>query len=193
MAELTAELTGIMPGHLLILMNIQTLPPPFVECLIHALENQSILVRISSNLTIEVPIYSFPIFATCTNIDYCSPKLLAHFPVQLDAETGLIETIDREDIPDVSGPDVNLNDPRSMSSDAALLLLGLAPGTSVVEIRQAYRRKIAEWHPDKLEGMASELKVFATERMKMLNAAYELLMIKPPVRPYADASSNSNG
>jgi hypothetical protein len=172
--DLTAELINVMPGHLLILMNIQSLPSPFVESLVHALETRSISINVLDR-THEMPIESFPIIATCTNIDYCAPQLLAHFPIQFDTETGLIQTIDRDEIPYVPGQEVNSNDPRSLTTDSALLLLGLVPGASTEDIRQAYRRRIAEWHPDKLDGMASELKVLATERMKMLNAAYELL------------------
>jgi DnaJ domain len=173
--DLTAELINVMPGHLLILMNIQSLPSPFVESLVHALETRSISINVSSDGIHEVPIESYPIIATCTNIDYCAPQLLAHFPIRFDTETGLIQTIDLNEIPYVPGQEVNSNDPRSLTTDSALLLLGLVSGASKEDIQQAYRRRIAEWHPDKLDGMASELKVLATERMKMLNAAYELL------------------
>jgi len=54
-------------------------------------------------------------------------------------------------------------------------LLGVNPGCSLEEVANAYHRKVSQWHPDKLESMADELKTFATRRTARLNEAYHML------------------
>ena len=54
-------------------------------------------------------------------------------------------------------------------------LLGVSPGCTNEELAAAYRRKISQWHPDKLETMADELKAFATRRTARINEAYDRL------------------
>jgi hypothetical protein len=57
----------------------------------------------------------------------------------------------------------------------ALVLLGLTPECTPDELTRAYHRKVSEWHPDKLQTMADELKALATQRTARLNEAYERL------------------
>jgi curved DNA-binding protein CbpA len=52
-------------------------------------------------------------------------------------------------------------------------LLGLKPGASQKEIRDAYRCQVSNCHPDKFQD--SEQKKLAEERIKQVNAAYETL------------------
>lgn len=52
-------------------------------------------------------------------------------------------------------------------------LLDLLPSASPREIRAAYRRKAAAWHPDR---QPAEKKAEAVERMVQLNAARDLLL-----------------
>jgi len=54
-------------------------------------------------------------------------------------------------------------------------LLGVSQGCSPEELANAYHRKVLQWHPDKLESMADELKTFATRRTARLNEAYHML------------------
>jgi DnaJ domain len=54
-------------------------------------------------------------------------------------------------------------------------LLGVSPGCTKEELAAAYRRRISQWHPDKLETMAQELKDYATRRTARINEAYERL------------------
>jgi DnaJ-class molecular chaperone len=63
----------------------------------------------------------------------------------------------------------------SMSLREASDLLGVGPDATLEEIKRAYHSKVAEWHPDKLAGVAQELRDMATERMKQLNEAYEIV------------------
>jgi DnaJ-domain-containing protein 1 len=62
-----------------------------------------------------------------------------------------------------------------LSFDQATLLLGLGRTFSAEELKTAWKRNVSEWHPDKLDGMADELRIFATRRVQSLNEAYALL------------------
>lgn len=41
------------------------------------------------------------------------------------------------------------------------------------EVKLAYRRRIAEYHPDKTSGLGDELRKLAEEKTKVINAAYD--------------------
>ena len=45
---------------------------------------------------------------------------------------------------------------------------------NAAEVRQAYKRLVKKWHPDKFEA-DSPIKAYAEERIKLINAAYDLL------------------
>jgi DnaJ-class molecular chaperone len=49
---------------------------------------------------------------------------------------------------------------------------------SEAEISAAYRRLAQMYHPDKVAGLAPEFQALADERMKEINAAYEVLKQK---------------
>ena len=51
--------------------------------------------------------------------------------------------------------------------------LGLTDEASDAEIDQAYRRLIAQYHPDRMNGAASELRRQAEVRAREINAAYD--------------------
>ncbi|QDH71070.1 J domain-containing protein [Marilutibacter alkalisoli] len=51
--------------------------------------------------------------------------------------------------------------------------LGLDERASDDEVDRAYRRLIAQYHPDRLEGAAPELRQQAEARARELNAAYD--------------------
>lgn len=57
----------------------------------------------------------------------------------------------------------------------AFELLGVAPGCTSEELAAAYHRVIGQWHPDRLDAMADELKAFATNRASRINEAFRLL------------------
>jgi len=52
--------------------------------------------------------------------------------------------------------------------------LELSPDATATEIRQAYKRLVKNWHPDKFEANTS-MKAYAEERLKIINAAYDFL------------------
>jgi DnaJ-domain-containing protein 1 len=41
------------------------------------------------------------------------------------------------------------------------------------DIRRAYRRRMSEYHPDKVAHLGEEIRQVATEKSKEINAAYE--------------------
>lgn len=57
----------------------------------------------------------------------------------------------------------------------ALGVLGLGPDASSVQIRQAYLKLAAKWHPDKWAGAAEGEREAAEARFKVIQRVYELL------------------
>lgn len=53
--------------------------------------------------------------------------------------------------------------------------LGVEPEATDVEVDQAYRRLISQYHPDRVAGAAPELRAQAEARAAELNAAYDRL------------------
>jgi hypothetical protein len=51
-------------------------------------------------------------------------------------------------------------------------VLGIAPHASLDEIRRAYRRRIKQCHPDRVAGLAPELRELAERCARTLNVAY---------------------
>ncbi len=66
---------------------------------------------------------------------------------------------------------------RQHSRAADLQLLGLGANATADEIKRAYRQKVKELHPDRLQaqGLPEAMLKQATERMAEINAAYERL------------------
>jgi len=52
-------------------------------------------------------------------------------------------------------------------------VLGVQPSATRDEISAAYKRKISEYHPDKVTRMGKEIRELAEKRSKEINAAYE--------------------
>jgi DnaJ-class molecular chaperone len=57
--------------------------------------------------------------------------------------------------------------------DTPYRVLGVSEDASDAEIDQAYRRLISQYHPDKLVGVAEELRRKAEEKARDINAAYD--------------------
>jgi hypothetical protein len=73
--------------------------------------------------------------------------------------------------PPKSGPPPS---PRTnLTLDAALSILGLTREATLPQIKQAYRDRIREYHPDKVAHLGPELRQLAEQKSKEINAAYE--------------------
>ncbi|MBL8262318.1 MAG: DnaJ domain-containing protein [Xanthomonadaceae bacterium] len=57
--------------------------------------------------------------------------------------------------------------------DTPYRVLGLTEDATDAEIDQAYRRLISQYHPDKLAGVAEELRQQAERKAGDINAAYD--------------------
>ena len=55
-------------------------------------------------------------------------------------------------------------------------LLSIAPDASADDIKRAFRREIARYHPDKVHHLGSEFQALAAERAAELTEAYRVLM-----------------
>lgn len=62
-----------------------------------------------------------------------------------------------------------------MNPTLAYSILGVSPEDSVDIIRENYKRKIKEYHPDKVESMGQEIKDLAARKTIEINEAYALL------------------
>lgn len=62
-----------------------------------------------------------------------------------------------------------------MGSRSPYEVLEVSPGATTEEVRAAYRRKVQQYHPDKVAELGPEIREVAERRMKEINAAYEEL------------------
>jgi preprotein translocase subunit Sec63 len=60
--------------------------------------------------------------------------------------------------------------------DRAYRTLAIDQTASSEAIDQAYRRQMAQYHPDKVAGAAEEIRQLAEERASAINAAYDTVM-----------------
>jgi hypothetical protein len=54
-------------------------------------------------------------------------------------------------------------------------ILGIGPGADQKQIRQAYRRLAAQYHPDKVAHLGEDLRELAEKKFKAIQAAYDAL------------------
>lgn len=70
---------------------------------------------------------------------------------------------------------------RHRDIESAYYILGLEPGASLTEIKQAYRQLVKIWHPDCFSDL--EQKQQAEKKIKTINEAYDLLKSYQPSSP----------
>ena len=55
-------------------------------------------------------------------------------------------------------------------------ILRVRPGATLDAIRTAYRRRLLEYHPDKVATLGMEIQALAEEKTKQINEAYAVLL-----------------
>ena len=53
------------------------------------------------------------------------------------------------------------------------VVLGVSPNASRAEIARAYKKRISEYHPDKVAHMGEEIRALAVSRAQQINSAYD--------------------
>lgn len=65
--------------------------------------------------------------------------------------------------------------PVDTAVDDPYRVLGIGRGADQIEIRRAYRRLAAQYHPDKVAHLGKDLRHLAERKFKSIQAAYEAL------------------
>ena len=65
--------------------------------------------------------------------------------------------------------------PHTISREKACQILGVTACCTRQEVKAAYRRKIIQWHPDRLGPMTKDVRMRADEQMAAINEAYTFL------------------
>jgi DnaJ like chaperone protein len=55
-------------------------------------------------------------------------------------------------------------------------VLGVSPTAPMDEVRQAYRRKMSQYHPDKVATLGEELQALALAKTQAIEAAYRQVL-----------------
>ena len=77
--------------------------------------------------------------------------------------------------PEQTGADSPSGRPEDEAADDPYAVLEIAPGAGQSEIRQAYRRLSAQYHPDKVAHLGEDLRRLAEKKFKSIQAAYDTL------------------
>lgn len=62
-----------------------------------------------------------------------------------------------------------------MTEGWALGMLGLESGATIDQIKTAYKQRIKEYHPDRVETLGDEIKELAKKKTRDINSAYNFL------------------
>ena len=63
-------------------------------------------------------------------------------------------------------------------------VLGIGPGATADDIKQAFRRQIARYHPDKVQHLGTKIQEVAAERARQITSAYRELATPGPRAAY---------
>ena len=72
-------------------------------------------------------------------------------------------------------------------------ILGVAAGASMDEITTAYRKLALTYHPDKVAHLKPEVREYADQKMKEINAAYAELKHQNELHPTVSSGEPANG
>ncbi len=66
-------------------------------------------------------------------------------------------------------------EPQTMSISKAFEILGVQQNSSIDEIKSAFKKKVMEYHPDRVAALGDELKELAGKKTLQINEAYSLI------------------
>lgn len=66
--------------------------------------------------------------------------------------------------------------PKARQNEECLAVLGLQPGSSLAEVKAAYRELVAQYHPDKVAHLGPELRELAKRKTQQITEAYQVLV-----------------
>jgi DnaJ-like protein len=82
---------------------------------------------------------------------------------------------------------------QAKAESAALEILGVADGASMKEITTAYKKLALTYHPDKVANLPREVREYADQKMKEINAAYAELKLQRKSRSAVFGGEPANG
>ena len=106
-------------------------------------------------------------FETLQDIHERDQRIAEHAKVQRESSAHFPPESPEDPPSDVT------NEARECEQDCALL--GVDEYYTIEELNAARRIKAVQWHPDKLDNMAPELKDYASQQLARFNGAYERL------------------
>ena len=155
-----------------IILNIITITYFFVTTKRKKLHNESqkeASDKISSNeRTISCPSCSqqikfrIPIRGNKAKCKKCSTK----FKLEVDANGNIYIT-------EIKKAEDNKNSVTTL--DECYAILDIKPDSIALDIKAAYKKKISEYHPDKVENLGIKIKQVAEDETRRINAAYSML------------------
>lgn len=92
-------------------------------------------------------------------------KCAAQFKLDVDAHNNVYIT-------EIKLPE---DDTAVKTVDECFAILEVKPDAIPLDIRVAYKKKISEYHPDKVENLGAKIRQVAEEETRRINAAYAML------------------
>ncbi len=74
-----------------------------------------------------------------------------------------------------SGTSRNTHNDETMTFDKAFSVLGLKNNATNDEVKDSYRKKMKEYHPDRVSGLGEELQELAKKKTMEINQAYDFI------------------
>ncbi|MCX7879814.1 MAG: J domain-containing protein [Ignavibacteria bacterium] len=96
------------------------------------------------------------------------------FNVDFDFDSELKRQID-DAVSDAKNCHTNTSKEDFYTEKDPYKILGIEKNSSPDEIKEAYRKKVREYHPDRVAQLGTELRELANKKMKEINWAYETL------------------
>ena len=80
-------------------------------------------------------------------------------------------------------PDVEEVTPVPVLEPDPWALLGVAPGTPLLEVRKAFRALMTQYHPDKVAHLAAEFRALAEQKSRQITEAWERIQAESKDAP----------